>query len=148
MSGSCVLCYQQQHLRQSGGIVSRVGTGYFCLQIVRILRYISRVAAAAGCLEVLASDESINKNNQPHLDLISSNEQQSGLSWTHQTIQTTLLLPVLTHQPFMIVDSQKYFYILIKYLFADGRVCFQYMCYRWNVTTKFRWCSNSGDCRK
>ena len=59
-------------------------------------------------LQVLASDESINKNNQPHLDLISSNGQQSELSWTHQTIQTTLLLPVLTHQPFMIAKKILY----------------------------------------
>lgn len=102
-----------------------------------------------GCscwlLQVLASDESINKNNQPHLDLISSNEQQSGLRWTHQTIQTTLLLDVLTHESSIIAKNIS---ILMKYLFAEGRVCFQYMCYRWNVTTQFRWCSNSGDCRK
>ena len=142
----CLVCYQQQHLIQSGGILSRVETGYFCLQIVRILRYISRVAAAScWLLQVLASDESINKNNQPHLDLISSNEQQSGLRWTHQTIQTTLLL---LSCPNFRTFYEKNISILIKYLLADGRVCFQYMCYRWNVTTQFRWCSNSGDCRK
>ena len=144
MSGSCVLCYQQQHLIQSGGIVSRVDWIFLSSDCQNTSIYFPG-CSCCWLLQVLASDESINKNNQPHLDLISSNEQQSGLSWTHQTIQTTLLLPVLTHEPFMIAKNIS---ILIKYLFADGRVCFQYMCYRWNVTTKFRWCSNSGDCRK
>ena len=33
--------------------------------------------------------------------------------------------------------------------YSGGRgACFQYMCYQWNLTTNFRWCSNRLDCKR
>ena len=52
---------------------------------------------------------------------------------------STFLFPSLLH----FQDSEA---VRLMLCVAGEGACFQYMCYQWNVTTQFRWCSNSADC--